>query len=91
MKPTTSVNAVPFTSILHHFDLTANTSIKPVTSLLFQTTIFKNKHLNVFSKISIGTQKMETLKTVAKKKRLKKRLDILKLVRFALGSQIDIL
>ena len=91
MKPTTSVNAGPFTSILRHFDLTANTSIKPVTSLLFQTTIFKNTHLNVFSEISIGTQKMETLKTVAKKKRLKKRLDFLKLLRFALGSQIDIL
>ena len=91
MKPTTSVNTGPFTSILRHFDITANTNIKPVTSILFQSTLFKNTHFNAFSKISIGTQKKETLKTVAKKKRLKKRLDILKLLGFALGNRIDIL
>ena len=91
MKPTISVSTGPFTSILLHFDITANTNIKPVTSLLFHSTIFKNTHFNAFSKISIGKQKMETLKTVAKKKRLKKRLDIFKLLGFALGSRIDIL
>ena len=91
MKPTTSVNTGPFTSILRHFDIAANTNIKAVTSLLFQSTIFKNTHFNAFSKISTGTQKMETLKTVAKKKRLKKCLDIFKLLGFALGSRIDII
>ena len=69
MKPTISVNTVPFTCILRHFNITADMSIKPVTPLLFQTALFKNTHFNVFSK----TAKNVNTKNTSKEEKIKEK------------------